>query len=219
NAYTHRPVSVILAKDLIKNFFKEEGKNKDFRDYKPEDKLIPWEIAAEFSGAELLNIRYHQLMPYVTSPELEENAFRVVQGDFVSTEDGTGIVHAAATFGADDFRVCKENNIPGILVKDENGKEVPIVDKHGRFVNEITDFAGRFVKEEYYSDADRTAAGFKPTDVLIAIKLKEDNKAFEVKRYEHSYPHCWRTDKPVLYYPLDSWFIRTTAFKDQMAAL
>jgi len=219
NAYTHRPVSVILAKDLIKNFFKEEGKNKDFRDYKPEDKLIPWEIAAEFSGAELLNIRYHQLMPYVTSPELEENAFRVVQGDFVSTEDGTGIVHAAATFGADDFRVCKENNIPGILVKDENGKEVPIVDKHGRFVNEITDFAERFVKEEYYSDADRTAAGFKPTDVLIAIKLKEDNKAFEVKRYEHSYPHCWRTDKPVLYYPLDSWFIRTTAFKDQMAAL
>lgn len=219
NAYTHLPVSVILAKDLVSRFFKEEAKGLDFKAYKANDKLIPWEIKAEFSGAELLNLRYHQLMPYVDSPELEENAFRVIPGDFVSTEDGTGIVHASPTFGADDFRVCKENNVPAILVKDENGKEVPIVDRQGRFVNEITDFAGRYVKEEFYSDEERSATDFRPTDVLIAIKLKEENKAFDVKRYEHSYPHCWRTDKPILYYPLDSWFIRTTEYKEKMVAL
>jgi isoleucyl-tRNA synthetase len=219
NAYTHLPVSVILAKDLVPRFFKKEAQNLDFKEYKANDKFIPWEIKAEFSGAELLNLRYHQLMPYVDSPELEENAFRVIQGDFVSTEDGTGIVHASPTFGADDFRVCKENNVPAILVKDENGKEVPIVDRQGRFVDEITDYAGRYVKEEFYSDEERAAADFKPTDVLIAIKLKEENKAFDVKRYEHSYPHCWRTDKPILYYPLDSWFIRTTEYKEKMVSL
>src|SRR5690554_235233 len=219
NAYTHLPVSVILAKELVGNFFKQEAFNADFKAYQAGDKLIPWEIAAEFKGEDLLNLRYHQLMPYVTSEELEENAFRVIHGDFVSTEDGTGIVHASPTFGADDFRVCKENNVPAILVKDENGKEGPIVDRQGRFVNEITDYAGRFVKEEFYSNEERAAADFKPTDVLIAIKLKEENKAFDVKKYEHSYPHCWRTDKPVLYYPLDSWFIRTTAVKDRMIAL
>ncbi|HLT42724.1 MAG TPA: class I tRNA ligase family protein, partial [Sphingobacteriaceae bacterium] len=201
NAYTHLPVSVILAKDLVSKFFKEEAKDLDFKEYKANDKLIPWEIKAEFSGSELLNLRYHQLMPYVDSPELEENAFKVIHGDFVSTEDGTGIVHASPTFGADDFRVCKENNVPAILVKDENGKEGPIVDRQGRFVNEITDYAGRYVKEEFYSDEERAGSDFKPTDVLIAIKLKEENKAFDVKRYEHSYPHCWRTDKPILYYP------------------
>src|SRR5690606_31599897 len=157
---------------------------------------------------------YHQLMPYVTSEELEENAFRVIHGDFVSTEDGTGIVHASPTFGADDFRVCKENNIPGILVKDENGKEVPIVDRQGKFVKEITDYAGDFVKEEYYTQEERDRDGFKPTDVRIAIQLKEENKAFDVKKYEHSYPHCWRTDKPILYYPLDSWFVKTTAVEE-----
>ncbi len=219
NQYTHLPVSVILAKDLVSKFFKEDAKDLDFKDYKTGDKLIPWQIKAEFSGTELLNLRYHQLMPYVHSPELEENAFRVIQGDFVSTEDGTGIVHASPTFGADDFRVCKENNVPAILVKDENGKDVPIVDRQGRFIKEVTDYAHRFVKEEFYSDAERAEADFKPTDVLIAIKLKEDNKAFDVKRYEHSYPHCWRTDKPILYYPLDSWFIRTTEYKERMVAL
>src|SRR5690606_33703171 len=135
------------------------------------------------------------------------------------TEDGTGIVHAAPTYGADDFRVCKEHGVPAILVRDENGKDVPTVDRTGRFVEEITDFAGRFVKEEYYSNEERASNDFKPTDVLIAIKLKEENKAFDVKKYEHSYPHCWRTDKPVLYYPLDSWFIRTTAVKDKLVAL
>ena len=219
NQYTHLPISVVLAKDLVSKFFNDQAKDLDFKAYKAGDKLIPWEIKAEFSGAELVNLRYHQLMPYVTTPELEENAFRVISGDFVSTEDGTGIVHASPTFGADDFRVCKENNVPGILVKDANGRENPIVDRQGRFVEEITDYAGRFVKEEFYSDAERAEEGFRPTDVLIAIQLKEENKAFDVKRYEHSYPHCWRTDKPILYYPLDSWFIRTTEYKDKMVSL
>ena len=219
NQYTFEPVSVVLAKDLLGHFFKPEGQQIELKDYHAGDKIIPWEIRAEFSGEELVNLRYHQLLPYVTNDELEQKAFRVIAGDFVTTEDGTGIVHASATFGADDFRVSKENDVPGVFVKDENGKDVPIVDKRGRFVAEIGEFGGRFVKEEFYSDEERAAEGFKPTDVLIAIKLKEENKAFEVKKYEHSYPHCWRTDKPVLYYPLDSWFIRTTAVKDELVAL
>src|SRR5690606_28986480 len=155
-------------------FFKKEAFEADFKAYEAGDKLIPWEIAAEFKGEDLLNLRYHQLMPYVSSEDLEENAFRVIHGDFVSTEDGTGIVHAAPTFGADDFRVGKENNVPGILVKDESGKEVPIVDRQGRFVKEITDFAGDFVKEEYYTAEERKKEDFRSTDVRIAIQLKEE---------------------------------------------
>jgi isoleucyl-tRNA synthetase len=219
NKYTGSPVSVVLAKDLISKHFKTEGENASFQDYKLGDKVIPWELAAEFVGEELVGLRYEQLLPYITNEDLQENAFRVIPGDFVTTEDGTGIVHAAPTYGADDFRVAKEHGVPGILVKDENGKEVPTVDRTGRFVSEITDFAGRFVKEEYYSAEERSKEDFKPTDVLISIKLKEDNKAFDVKKYEHTYPHCWRTDKPVLYYPLDSWFIRTTAVKEDLVAL
>ncbi|WP_156167637.1 isoleucine--tRNA ligase [Sphingobacterium sp. Ag1] len=219
NKYTGAPVSVVLAKDLISKHFKAEGENASFQDYKLGDKVIPWELAAEFVGEELVGLRYEQLLPYITSEDLQESAFRVIPGDFVTTEDGTGIVHAAPTYGADDFRVAKEHGVPGILVKDENGKEVPTVDRTGRFVSEITDFAGRFVKEEYYSAEERSKEDFKPTDVLISIKLKEDNKAFDVKKYEHTYPHCWRTDKPVLYYPLDSWFIRTTAVKEDLVAL
>ncbi|APU95895.1 isoleucine--tRNA ligase [Sphingobacterium sp. B29] len=219
NKYTGAPVSVVLAKDLISKHFKAEGENASFQDYKLGDKVIPWELAAEFVGEELVGLRYEQLLPYITNEDLQENAFRVIPGDFVTTEDGTGIVHAAPTYGADDFRVAKEHGVPGILVKDENGKEVPTVDRTGRFVSEITDFAGRFVKEEYYNAEERSKEDFKPTDVLISIKLKEDNKAFDVKKYEHTYPHCWRTDKPVLYYPLDSWFIRTTAVKEDLVAL
>jgi len=219
NQYTGTAVSVILAKNLISKHFKTEGQHVSFQEYKFGDKVIPWEIAGEFKGSEIEGLRYHQLMPYVTSEELREKAFRVILGDFVTTEDGTGIVHTSPTYGADDFRVAKESGIPSIMVRDENGKEVPTVDKTGRFVKEITDFAGRFVKEEYYSDAERADKDFRPTDVLIAIKLKEENKAFDVKKYEHTYPHCWRTDKPVLYYPLDSWFIKTTAVKDELVAL
>ena len=219
NQYTGSPVSVVLAKNLISKHFKAEGQNASFQEYKVGDKIVPWEQVAEFTGAELLGLRYHQLLPYITSEELLEKAFRVIPGDFVTTEDGTGIVHIAPTYGGDDFRVAKEAGIPAILVKDENGKEVPTVDRTGRFVKEVTDFAGRFVKEEYYSLEEREDKDFRPTDVLIAIKLKEDNKAFDVKKYEHTYPHCWRTDKPVLYYPLDSWFIKTTAVKEKLVEL
>ena len=150
---------------------------------------------------------------------MQKNAFRVIPADFVTTDDGTGIVHTASVFGADDFRACKENNVPSVMVKDENGKDVPLVNKQGRFVAEVTDFAGNYVKEEYYSKEEREVPGFKPTDVLISIKLKTGNKAFDVKKYEHSYPHSWRSDEPILYYPLDSWFIRTTAVKDKMVEL
>ncbi|WP_442589998.1 isoleucine--tRNA ligase [Pedobacter sp. AW31-3R] len=216
NQYTFLPVSVILAKDLIGKHFKAEAENGSFESYKGGDKLIPWTIAAEFTGKELVGIRYHQLMDYVTNTNLQENAFRVIPADYVTTEDGTGIVHIASVFGADDFRVAKENGVPAVMVLDEQGNELPLVNKQGKFVDEVTDFAGYYVKEEYYSDEERKAADFKPTDVLIAIKLKEENKAFDVKKYEHSYPHCWRTDKPVLYYPLDSWFIKTTAVKEKM---
>lgn len=219
NPYTYSPVSVVLAKVLVSKYFKAEGQNASFRDYKEGDKIIPWEIAAEFKGTDLIGLRYHQLMPYVTNENLEKNAFRVIPGDFVTTEDGTGIVHTASIFGADDFRVCRENGVPSVMVTDEQGNEYPLVDRQGKFIDAVTDFAGRYVKEEYYPDEVRHQPDFKPTDVLIAIKLKEENKAFDVKKYEHSYPHCWRTDKPVLYYPLDSWFIRTTAVKERLVEL
>ena len=219
NPYTFKPVSLVLAKDLLAKHFKADAKDLDFTAYKGGDKLIPWTVTAEFTGKDLCGLKYHQLLDYVTNPELEEKAFRVIPADYVTTEDGTGIVHIASVFGADDFRVAKENGVPAVMVKDEQGNELPLVNKLGKFVDEVTDFAGKYVKEEYYTDEERQASDFKPTDVLIAIKLKEDNKAFDVKKYEHSYPHCWRTDKPILYYPLDSWFIKTTAVKEKMVAL
>ena len=219
NPYTYLPVCVVLAKDLVKKYFKAEGENVSFADYKGGDKIIPWKIEAEVKGSQLVGIHYEQLMPYITNEDLEKNAFRVIPADFVTTEDGTGIVHTASVFGADDFRACKENNVPSVMVKDETGKDVPLVNKQGRFVDEVTDYAGRYVKEEYYTDAERAEEGFKPTDVLISIKLKTENRAFDVKKYEHSYPHSWRSDEPILYYPLDSWFIRTTAVKDKMVEL
>ncbi|CCH55303.1 isoleucyl-tRNA synthetase [Fibrisoma limi BUZ 3] len=221
NQYTHESINVVLAKALVGRWFNEKGRQDDpsspvFDTYLPNDKVIPWAIVSEFKGEHLQGVEYEQLMPYV---QPEGNAFRVILGDFVTTEDGTGVVHTSPTFGADDFRVAQANGIPAIMVKDETGKDVPIVDKQGRFVQEITDFAGRYVKEQYYSDEEQADPDFKPTDVLIAIKLKEENKAFRVEKYEHPYPHCWRTDRPVLYYPLDSWFIRTTAVKDRMVEL
>ncbi len=219
NPYTYELVSVVLAQDLVSRYFKAEGEHASFQDYRGGDKVIPWEVRGSLKGAEMLGLRYRQLMPYVTNADLEANAFRVIAGDFVTTDDGTGIVHTASVFGADDFRVARANGVPAVMVPDENGNEVPLVDKQGRFVSEVTDFAGRYVKEEYYSDEERARPDFKPTDVLISIKLKEDNKAFNVQKYEHSYPHCWRTDKPVLYYPLDSWFIRTTAVKEKLVEL
>lgn len=219
NPYTFQSVSVILAKELVSKYFKDEAKAISFEDYTAGDKLIPWKQVVEFKGSELVGLHYHQLMPYVSNADLEKNAFRVIPADFVTTEDGTGIVHTASVFGADDFKAARENNVPSVMIRDEKGNELPLVDKRGRFVDEVTDFAGRFVKEEYYSDEERKGPDFRPTDVLIAIKLKEENKAFDVKKYEHSYPHCWRTDKPILYYPLDSWFIKTTAVKDRLVEL
>ncbi|GAB3491955.1 isoleucine--tRNA ligase [Spirosoma knui] len=221
NAYTFEPINVVLAKALVSRWFNEKGRvgsSKDaaFDAYLPNDKVIPWAVLSSFKGEHLEGVEYEQLMPYV---QPSQPAFRVILGDFVTTEDGTGVVHTSPTFGADDFRVAQAAGIPAIMVKDETGKEVPIVDRQGRFVQEITDFAGRYVKEEYYSDEERADPEFKPTDVLIAIKLKEENKAFRVEKYEHPYPHCWRTDKPILYYPLDSWFIRTTAVKDRLVEL
>ena len=162
-------------------------------------------------------------MPYI---QPESAAFRIILGDFVTTEDGTGVVHTSPTFGADDFRVAQQNGIPSIMVKDETGKDVPIVDRRGRFVAEITDFAHEYVKEDYYTAEEKEIERLKQgkekylsVDERIAIKLKTENKAFNVQKFDHPYPHCWRTDKPVLYYPLDSWFIRTTAVKDKLIAL
>lgn len=213
NAYTHEPVCVILAEDRLKSYFDAKSAEIALEDYKAGDKLIPYEVVATYKGVELQGIDYEQLLPYI---KLEKPAFTVLVGDFVTTEDGTGIVHLARTFGADDERVSAQNGVPGVFVKDEEGFDAPIVDKQGKYVNEITDFAGMFVKNQYYKDGEEPE---KSLDVLIAIKLKEENKAFKVEKYEHSYPHCWRTDKPVLYYPLDSWFIKTTAFKERLVEL
>ncbi len=223
NPYTFEPVNVVLAKNLITKYFNEKGKDGDFATYNDGDKIIPWTVISDFKGNFLEGIEYEQLMPYV-QPESE--AFRVIIGDFVTTEDGTGIVHTSPTFGADDFRVAAQNGIPAIFVKDENGKDVPIVNRQGRFVAEIIDYANEPVKEAYLSEVEKEEQRilqnrdkYLSVDERIAIQLKTENKAFNVQRFEHSYPHCWRTDKPILYYPLDSWFIRTTAVKDKLIAL
>ena len=216
NKYTFAPVSVIIAKDLVDSFFKADLKEKPLNSYKEGDKEIPYSLEATYTGEELEGVYYEQLLPYVKP---DGDAFRVIIGDFVTTEDGTGIVHTASVFGADDYRVCKQNNVPSILVEDENGNQTPLVNKQGRFVNEVTDFAGKFVRAEYEEEDVLSTEGYKSTDVQIAIKLKEENKAFHVEKQVHSYPHCWRTDKPILYYPLDSWFIKTTAVKDRLVEL
>ncbi len=216
NQYDFKPISVILAKERVNAYFNQKASELKLEDYEPGQKLIPFEIGESYTGEQLFDVSYQQLLPYV---QPEGKAFVVIPGDFVTTEDGTGIVHTASLFGADDFRVCKENDISAITVKDDNGFDVPVVNKQGKFVDEIVDFAGRYVREEYYDNETRSNPDFKSTDVLIAIKLKEESKAFKVEKYEHSYPHCWRTDKPILYYPLDSWFIRTTAMKDKLVAL
>ncbi|CAN5453434.1 isoleucine--tRNA ligase [soil metagenome] len=223
NPYTFLPVSVILAKDLLGKHFPAKNAELEIENYHDGDKAIPYRIEKEFKGSELIGIYFEQLMPYI---QPEGDAFRVISGDFVSTEDGTGIVHIAPTFGADDFRVAKQHLVPPIMINDENGKPMPLVDKQGRFVKEVTDFSHEYVKEEYLTEPEKAAAKaqqgrdkYLSVDERISIKLKQENKAFKVEKYEHSYPHCWRTDKPVLYYPLDSWFIRTTACKDRMIAL
>jgi len=213
NPYTFTPETVILAKDRVSAYFNSKAEDLQLSDYNEGDKLIPFEIVEELKGKDLVGIEYEQLLPFV---QPNGDAFRIIEGDFVTTEDGTGIVHISPTFGADDYRVAQKAGIGAIMVRDAEGNEGPIVDKQGRYVKEMGEFAGMFVKNEYYP-SDNTPD--KSLDVLIAIKLKEENKAFHVAKYEHSYPHCWRTDKPVLYYPLDSWFIKTTAFKDRLVEL
>ena len=219
NQYTFRPVKVILAKNLVgkqfgKGFF-GSTEPTDFENFKEGDKNIPYQIVAECKGADLVGIRYEQLMPLALPYQTPENAFRVISGDFVTTEDGTGIVHTAPTFGADDAKVAKEAipEVPPMLVLDENGNAVPLVDLQGRFIQNLGEYSGKYVKNEYYNDGE---APERSADVEIAIQLKEENKAFKVEKYVHSYPHCWRTDKPILYYPLDSWFIKVTEVKDRM---
>ena len=223
NPYTHLPVSVLCAKDRTSAYFPEAGKDIPLESFKAGDKIIPWKVLGEWKGAALEGIEYEQLMPYV---QPEGNAFRVITGDFVTTEDGTGVVHTAPTFGADDFRVAQQNGIPAILVKGEDGKPAPLVNRQGRFVKEVLDFALEPVKEQYLSEEEKEDAmrlqgrdKYLSVDERIGIKLKTENRAFNVQKFEHNYPHCWRTDKPILYYPLDSWFIRTTAVKDKMVAL
>ena len=219
NQYTFRPATLILAKNLVgkqfgKGFF-ESTEPADFENFKEGDKKIPYQILAECKGADLVDIRYEQLLPFVLPYQNPENAFRVISGDFVTTEDGTGIVHTAPTFGADDAKVAKEATpeVPPMLVLDENGTPVPLVDLQGKFTSHLGEYAGKYVKNEYYNDGE---APERSIDVELAIRLKEENKAFKVEKYVHSYPHCWRTDKPILYYPLDSWFIKISEVKDRM---
>lgn len=256
NQYTHRPISVVFAYKLKGSLFKDPGlipeKHGDWYinhevpggkvisggyldKYESGDKVIPYQIEKLFTGKDLVDIRYEQLMPYLQPFYDANKAFQVVAGDFVTTEDGTGVVHISPTFGADDFKVAKQNGIPALTVKDELDNEVPTVDKKGKFISLVGQKLAQGVKKfgikthkllgaddfyvKNYTNEDETHPDYKNTDVIISIILKEENKAFKVEKYEHTYPHCWRTDKPILYYPLDSWFIKTTALKDRMVEL
>ena len=220
NQYSGTPMNIVLAKKLVAKqlsgkYFKAENE-EELSAFEFGAKKIPYIVTQEIKGTELVGTRYEQLLPYTLPYQNSENAFQVISGDFVTTEDGTGIVHIAPTFGADDAMVAKTFDIPGMLVLDENDNPRPLVDLQGRFVPEMGELAGMYVKNEYYAEGH---APERSADVEIAIKLKEEDKAFKVEKYEHSYPHCWRTDKPVLYYPLDSWFIKSTAMKDRMIEL
>jgi len=203
NRYTHEPCTLVMAEALVGKHF-------------PEKEALDHEIVGKCKGTDLAGIKYNQLLPYALPMDAPEEAFRVIQGDFVTTEDGTGIVHIAPTFGADDMKVAKDAGVPPLLVDDGEGNGVPLVDLQGRFRPEMAELGGKYVKNEYYETGE---APDKSVDVEIAIRLKEESKAFKVEKYAHSYPHCWRTDKPILYYPLDSWFVRTTRVKDRMVEL
>ena len=222
NQYTFEAASVVVAKALVgKQFsgkFNEVDSTENLESYKPSDKTIPFFVVNSFLGKDLVGISYEQLLDYALPNDHPENAFRIISGDFVTTEDGTGIVHTAPTFGADDAIVAKQATpeIPPLLVKDSEDNLVPLVDLQGRFRPEVSEFAGRYVKNEYYPEGE---APEKSVDVELAIKLKTENKAFKVEKYKHSYPNCWRTDKPILYYPLDSWFIKVTDVKERMFEL
>jgi isoleucyl-tRNA synthetase len=244
NQYTFEPINIVLAKALVgKQFAKKynEGTDEDFANYTSESKVIPYKILAEFKGSDLVGIKYEQLLDYAKPYQNPENAFRVISGDFVTTEDGTGIVHTAPTFGADDAKVAKEATpeVPPMLVLNENGNPVPLVDLQGRFLSLVKDevygFANEYVKAEYLNDEEKSTEfniqkeqlksiiadlkNYLSVDERIALKLRKENKAFKVEKYVHSYPHSWRTDEPLLYYPLDSWFVKMTAVKDRLVDL
>jgi len=222
NQYTYKPIQVILATDLIYKLFSgdyfEINSESELLEFESNSKKIPFYISNKFLGKDLLDIKYEQLLKYALPAENPENAFRIIHGDFVTTSDGTGIVHTAPTFGADDALVAKQAKpqIPPMLVKDKNGDLVPLVDLQGRFISEMKELSGKYVKNEYY-DSEKIPE--KSVDVEIAIKLKKENRAFRVEKYKHSYPNCWRTDKPILYYPIDSWFIKTSKISDSMVRL
>ena len=205
NKYSGKRIKVVIAENCIEKIFNTKNEQKNNKPRFDKNK-IQYKILNKIKGADLIGLQYEQLLPYV---KVEKPAFSVVGGDFVSTEEGTGIVHLSLTFGSDDFYLSKKNNLPGVFVKDKNNELVPIVNKSGKFVDEIEDFAGMEVKNFSQKNDKKDLT----TDEKIAIKLKKENKAFDVKKYEHTYPHCWRTDKPILYYPLESWFINTTKLK------
>ncbi|SHM31702.1 Isoleucyl-tRNA synthetase [Cyclobacterium lianum] len=233
NPYTFAPQTVILAKARVSAYFHPRGEDLPLEDYKAGDKIIPYKIIDTLKGKELLGMKYEQLFP-IEALALPDPAFSVIAGDYVTTEDGTGIVHLAKAFGADDFRTLEQQQIPGIFLKDERGQEIPVVDKKGKFLPEVGAYLKAkmaehgihahktFTEDDFYVKNylldDESDKEYKSTDVIISIILKNENKAFRVEKYEHSYPHCWRTDMPILYYPLESWFIRTTAYKDKLAA-
>ncbi|MCH7402578.1 isoleucine--tRNA ligase [Belliella kenyensis] len=234
NPYTFEPQHVILAKSRMGAYFNPKAKEIAIADYNPGDKLIPYEVVAEMKGADLLGLQYEQLFP-IAELALPNPAFTVISGDYVTTEDGTGVVHLAKAFGADDFRTLVQQNVPGVFVQDEKGNEIPVVDKQGKFLPVVGTYLLDKMKEhaitahkefgvddfyvKNYTGDDESDKEYKNTDIIISIILKNENKAFKVEKYEHSYPHCWRTDKPILYYPLESWFIKTTAYKDRMVEL
>ncbi|MDR1706841.1 MAG: isoleucine--tRNA ligase [Prevotella sp.] len=242
NPYTGDKITAVIAQSLVFSMFNEKAKDIALEDYKAGDKLIPFKIVGEWKGKDLVGMEYEQLIPWVNPGE---GAFKVLAGDFVTTEDGTGIVHIAPTFGADDARVAKANNVPALLLLDKDENQRPMVDLTGKYFrledldaefvkNSVNtdlykEYAGRYVKDEY-APSDSPKGGASPSsggvgeatsslDIDLCVMLKQQNRAFKIERHVHNYPHCWRTDKPVLYYPLDSWFIRTTASRDRMIEL
>ncbi len=205
NPYTHLEVNIILAKELLTKYFQPENEHKDFTTYQKDGKNLPYKVLASFKGKDVVGIRYEQLLPFEanTKDNIEGDAFKVIAGDFVTTSDGTGIVHIAPSFGADDMKVAGENGIGALT----------LVDREGKFIDGVGEFSGRYVKDY------KNEPNYISVDIDISVKLKQENRAFKIEKYEHSYPHCWRTDKPIIYYPLDSWFIRVTAVKERMVEL
>lgn len=243
NPFTHEAVAVILAKELVGKYFNEKNAGLALSDYKPGDKAVPFEVLSTLKGSELVGLKYEQLLPYTLPNENADKAFQVIAGDFVTTADGTGIVHIAPTFGADDMRAAKVAGVPPMLVVDDNEKAVPLVDLRGKFRPEMKEFAGEYVKADYLTEAEKKSEverlkslsgnplndlvakivartnEYLSVDERLVLKLELEGKLFKKETYEHNYPHCWRTDKPILYYPLDSWFIKASSMKERMSEL